>query len=271
MEQSKKFKAKYFTADMEAIRASLYEATKENNVITLLQEDERNTRIELVKHDDDKFFITINREKLTGIPVRYNEEDITGIDVPAGYHLGELYYAIIDKDVIVGVSGLGVSLQKSIEEALYRLTDTVNSISIEPELYVDMYEEFKNAFRIIYVDFKLDFPNRNAVDEFINTPAGSNFAHWFDYNNLLLDMKLTGSKNFPLDKEMYNLVDSILGKTYCTRFKVKFLNENGEAVETNLFAPKKEYTEYISFEDYLDEGNAFSFLKRALYTRQIQG
>ena len=69
----------------------------------------------LVKQDDDRFFITINREKITGIPVRYNEEDIACIDVPAGYHLGELYYALIDKDIIVGVSGLGVSLQKSIE------------------------------------------------------------------------------------------------------------------------------------------------------------
>lgn len=271
MLHSKKFKAKYFTADMEAIRASLYEATKEQDVVTLLQEDKRNTRIELVKQDDDKFFITINREKMTGIPVKYNKEDIASIDVPDGDHLGELYYAIIDKDIIVGVSGLGVRLQKSIEEALYRLTDAVNSVSIEPELEVDMYEELKNALSIIYVDFKLDFPNRNAVDKFINTPAGSNFAHWFDYNNLLLDMKITGSRNFPLDKEIYNLVDSTLGKTYCTRLKVKFLNEDRETIETNLFTPKKEYAEYISFEDYLDESIAFSFLNRALHTREMQG
>lgn len=268
MEQSKKFKAKYFNADMEAIRNSLYKATKKENVITLLQEDERNTRIKLVKQDDDRFFITINREKITGIPVRYNEEDIACIDVPAGYHLGELYYAIIDKDIIVGVSGLGVSLQKSIEEALYRLTDTVNRISITPELDVDMYEEFKKALHIRYVDFKLDFPNRDAVNEFINTPAGSNFSHWFDYNNLLLEMKLTGNRNFPLDKEMYNLVDSILGKTYCTRFKVKFLNRDEETIETNLFTPKTEFAEYISFEDYLDDSIAFSFLKRALDIRK---
>lgn len=271
MEQSKKFKAKYFNADMETIRNSLYEATKEKSVITLLQEDERNTRIELVKQDDDKFFITINREKMTGIPVRYNEDDIAGIDVPAGYHLGELYYAMIDKDVIVGVSGLGVSLQKSIEEALYRLTDTVNRISITPELDMDMYEEFKNALHIIYVDFKLDFPNRVAVDKFINTPAGSNFSHWFDYNNLLLDMKLTGSRNFPLDKEIHNLVDSILGKTYCTKLKVKFLNKDGETIETNLFTPKTEFAEYISFEDYLDESQALYFLGRALNSRGFKG
>lgn len=267
MEQSKKFKAKYFNADMEAIRNSLYEATKEENVITLLQEDERNTRIKLVKQDDDRFFITINREKITGIPVRYNEEDIACIDVPAGYHLGELYYAIIDKDIIVGVSGLGVSLQKSIEEALYRLTDTVNRISITPELDVDMYEEFKKALHIRYVDFKLDFPNRDAVNEFINTPAGSNFSHWFDYNNLLLDMKLTGRRNFPLDKEIYNFVDSISGKSYCKKLKVKFLNRDEETIETNLFTPKTEFAEYISFEDYLDDSIAFSFLKRALDIR----
>lgn len=268
MEQSKKFKAKYFNADMEAIRNSLYEATKEENVITLLQEDDRNTRIELVKRDDDTFFITINREKMTGIPVRYNKEDIAGIDVPAGYHLGELYYTLIDKDVIVGVSGLGVSLQKSIEEALYRLTDTENRVSLRPELDEEMYEEFKNALQVKYIDFKLDFPNRDAVNEFINTPAGSNFSDWFDYNNLLLDMKLTGSRNFPLDKEIYNLVDSILGKTYCTRLKVKFLNRDEQTIETNLFTPKTEFAEYISFEDYLDDSIAFSFLKRALDIRK---
>lgn len=271
MEQSKKFKAKYFTADMEAIRASLYEATKEQDVVTLLQEDERNTRIELVKQDDDKFFITINREKLTGIPVRYNKEDIAGIDIPDGDYLGELYYALIDEDVIVAVSALGVSLQSSLEEALYRLTDTENKVSITPELDTEMYDKFKLSNSVRSVDFKLSFLNDEAVRYFLETPIGSNFAHWFDYCNISLDMKLTCGKNRLLDKEIYTIVDGIIRESYCTRLKVKFLGLGDEIIEANLLAPKIEYVENIYYDDYLKGNEAVSFLNRALHTRQMQG
>lgn len=257
----KTIKAQFFksSSDMQELLDSLSKKLKTEDRYIDMKE---NMRIDIQKLDDNRFFIVINKEKKSGIPVLYNQEEISEIITDENQYLGELYYYLIDNNIIAGVAGLGRNLINKLEECL-DIFD-IYQLHTYSDMDLQMYEKFKCLSKILSVEFKLLFDTHNEQVEFLEKSTTNMLAPLFDYNTCSLEIKITNSTKNGLDRDILNLTDELINTRACKKLKVKFKDDNYDTIETNLISPKITYEEKVILTPFLSEAEALSFLKRAL-------